>query len=258
MAMQTYSTILNTAAGAAPLAIASVRSDLCAAIKADGMAKRRMFQGASELADKLSFRSLIAPGQKVSGSIESLDDEAAYTAGLLLVLDGLAQKLGRTKDTAMIPADEVETLRFVVEQCDRSPEAEDRPIWEQHRSTLYSHLAWLRNTLWSIQDPATFVLFSAGTGAATKAQRARFVADPANAAIVKKHAGAVGAKGGPKGGKVNGQRSTPARLVLNKTADPVDVLKACQQMWGGDFPSIFGEDGPIEEAVIGLAALMAK
>jgi hypothetical protein len=46
--------------------------------------------------------------------------------------------------------------------------------------------------------------------------------------------------------------------VLNKTADPVDVLKACQQMWGGDFPSIFGEDGPIAEAIIAIAAAKAK
>jgi hypothetical protein len=177
--MKNYHAVLNKAAGAAPFAVASVRSNLCAAIKAKGMSDRRMFQAASELADKVSFRSLIGPGQTLTGSIESLDDDAAYTAGLLLVLDGLAQKLSRTKDTAMIPADEVKTLRFIVEECDRSPEDEDRPVWVQHKSTLYSHLAWLRNTLWSIQDPATFVLFSAGTGAATKAQRARFVADPA-------------------------------------------------------------------------------
>jgi len=236
------------------------RQEFTSAIQADNKAAGHVANAVARLdALDVPFTALASDDWK-GGPIESAKDEAAFTAALLIAVDGEAMKTGRKADTAPVSKADAETLRYVIEECGRKPEAEDKEIWQAHSAALYSRVAWLRNKLWSIQDPVTWVLFAKGTGACTsQKRRAAILGAPENAERVAKFAKADGAQGGPgsQGGVVNNKR-TVTKTTITKDSDPLEVLQLLMQFHGDTNATVFGDDGPIAEAVMTIKAQRAK
>lgn len=248
MAILASDKILNNAAGAAPFKIPAVRSAILSAIKAEGQAAASWTSAAETLAEHLSFRSLIAPGGKLGvegATFESLNDDEAFTQGLLLVLDGMAQKLSRRKDSAAISAEDAETLRYVIEDCGRNTkelDEDEKAVWNTYVSELYSKLAQLRNRLWFIQDPVTCVLFAKSTGAPTEKQRRMVLGNPSYSGRIAKYAEAAqgGGRGvkGSRGGKGTGNKRAKTVTAITKASDPVEVLRLIDQYFGSEYSAL--------------------
>lgn len=236
------------------------RQEWTAGINADNKAAGHVARAVARLNEMLVPFTALASADWKAGPFESIGDDDAFTAALLISLEGEMMKVGRKADTAPVSKADGETLRHVIEECGRKPEPEDKEIWQAHSAALYSRVAWLRNTLWSVQDPVTWALFAKGTGACTsQKRRAAILGAPENAERVAKYAKVDGAKGGPgsKGGKVNGKRAV-TKTAVTKDSDPLEVLQLLMQFHGGSDPAVFGEDGPIAEAVMAIKAKRAK
>lgn len=249
MAMRTldYTAPVGAAWAADPI----FRSEFTSAIQADNKAAGHVANAVARLdALDVPFTAL-ASDDWTGGPIESAKDDAAFTAALLIAVDGEAMKTGRKADTAPVSKADAETLRYVIEECSRKPEPEDKEVWQQHSAALYSRVAWLRNKLWSIQDPVTWALFSKGTGACTsKKRRAEILNAPENSERVAKFAKAEGAQGGPgsKGGVVNNKR-TVTKTAITKDSDVIEILKLFQQFHGDKCPESFGPNGIADDLI---------
>ena len=257
MAMRTldYTAPVGAAWAADPI----FRSEWTLGIQADNKAKGHTARAVARLNElDVPFTALASDGWK-AGPIESAKDDDAFTAALLIALEGEMMKTGRTAASAPVSKPDGETLRHVIENG-RRPEPEDKEVWQEHCSDLYSRVAWLRNALWSIQDPVTWVLFAKGTGACTsKKRRAAILGAPENAERVAKFAETDGAKGGPgsQGGLVNNKR-TVTKTAVTKDSDELEILQLLMQFHGDTNATVFGDDGPIAEAVMTLKAQRAK
>ena len=246
--------------GAAWAADPVFRQEWTSAIQADNKASGHVANAVARLdALDVPFTALASADWK-AGPFESIGDEDAFTAALLISLEGEMMKVGRKADTAPVSKADGETIRYVIEECGRKPEPEDREVWQAHSAALYSRVAWLRNTLWAIQDPVTWVLFSKGTGSCTsQKRRAAILGAPENAERVAKFAKADGAKGGPgsKGGKVAGKRAV-TKTAVTKDSNVVEILKLLQQFHGDACPESFGPNGIADDLIEKYRAESAK
>ena len=269
----------------------SLRAEGASWGSADQQAKGAVGRIARMLSEAdMPFTHAIAPGGKVSGTVESTTDDATWTAlGLFIVRDVLfstgaiaarveneadgvefsgANAAARTKARKAWTAERTaelestrDTLAYVIDECDRKAEAEDRPLWTEWSGVVASYTGWLRNEMWRRQHYASFVMLAKGTGSATDRERGLFVNDPANKETVAKYATQSGAKGGKgsKGGKVNGKRAKTGLQITKDMTNPVDVLRLVSQLWGDDFEALGGPlDAVIDAAIAEMAEKAAK
>lgn len=254
-------------------------------------AMRRIARTVRETGE-MSFRAAISPGGKIGKAphqIESTGDDEDWCAiGTFVVRDVLmsdariallAEKEANEAGEDAFPGRtakkreearaewiaervaELEAEREIVLNVienDREVPAEDKPFWQKWSGDISSRTAWLRNEVWRREDYPSFVMLSRGTGCATDRERGLFVNDPANKETVAKFAKTDGAQGGPgsQGGLVNNRRTT-TKTAITKDSDPLEVLQLLMQFHGED-AAVFGDEGPIAEAVMLLKARKAS